>query len=174
MQSRQNHAQELQAVLHHEIPLSRQMGLEVIAFDGASLSVRAPLAPNVNHKATAFAGSLTAVATLTGWGLIWLILRERDLRGVIVIQESATRYLLPVGGDFVATCHMPPARQVERFLASLTQHGKARLPLTVEMRAGAEQVAVIFTGRYVAFIAQDSNATEETMNASLPDEPPRE
>ena len=170
MQARHDPARELQDVLHHEIPLSRQIGLEVVGFDGATVSLRAPLAPNVNHKATAFAGSLTAVATLTGWGLIWLILRERGLRGVIVIQESASRYLAPVGADFVATCQMPPARQVERFLAGLRQHGRARLPLTVEIRAGGEQVAVAFTGRYVAFLSPD--ASDETKDASLSDEPP--
>lgn len=172
MQAQQNQARELQDVLHHEIPLSRQIGLEVANYDGATLSLRAPLAPNVNHKATAFAGSLTAVATLTGWGLIWLILREQGLRGVIVIQESASRYLAPVGGDFVATCQMPPGWQVERFLAGLRQHGKARLPLTVEIRAGAELVAVTFTARYVAFLAQDARAPEDTMDASLPDDAP--
>jgi len=172
MQARQSQARDLQDVLHHEIPLSRQIGLEVVDFDGATLSLRAPLAPNINHKATAFAGSLTAVATLTGWGLIWLMLREQGMRGVIVIQESASRYLSPVGGDFVTTCRIPPARQVERFLASLRQHGRARLPLTVEIRAGSEQVRVAFTGRYVAFLTHDSSVANETMAASLPDTQP--
>jgi thioesterase domain-containing protein len=152
MHERQSLARELQEVLHHEIPLSQQIGLVVQDYDGDCLSLRAPLAPNVNHKATAFAGSLTAVATLAGWGLTWLILREQSLCGVIVIQEGATRYLLPVGHDFVATCHMPPAHHVERFLAGLRRRGKARLPLAVDIRIGDDQVAVAFTGSYVAFI----------------------
>lgn len=145
---------ELQAVLHHEIPLTRQIGLIVQEYDGVRLSLRAPLAPNVNHKSTAFAGSLTAVATLTGWGLMWLILRERGLRGVIVIQESATQYRLPVGHDFVATCQMPAERATGRFLSGLRRHGKARLPLMVDIHGGSGQVAVAFTGSYVAFLDQ--------------------
>ena len=144
-------ARELEAVLHHEIPLSRQMGLMVDRYDGMRLALRAPLAPNVNHKATAFAGSLTAVATLTGWGATWLLLRERGMGGVIVIQESTTRYLLPVAGDFTATCDLPSPRVVERFLAGLQRRGKARLPLHVEIRDGAGRVAVAFSGQYVAF-----------------------
>src|SRR6185437_9306954 len=115
MRQRQDLARELQDVLHHEIPLSQAIGLVVRDYDGERLSLYAPLAPNVNHKATAFAGSLTAVATLTGWGATWLLLRERDMGGVIVIQESTTRYLLPVGGDFVATCRLPTSRVIERF-----------------------------------------------------------
>jgi thioesterase domain-containing protein len=151
---------ELQAVLHHEIPLSQQIGLTVGEYDGACLSLRAPLAPNVNHKATAFAGSLTAVATLAGWGVVWLILRERDLRGVIVIQESATEYHLPVGHDFVATCRIPSERVIEHFLSALRRRGKARLPLTVDIRADAGQVAVAFTGSYVALSDQAQSESD--------------
>ena len=144
-------ARELEAVLHHEIPLSRQMDLAVRLYDGERLALGAPLAPNVNHKATAFAGSLTAVATLTGWGATWLLLRERGLRGTIVIQASATHYLLPVASDFIATCRLPAPPAAERFLAGLRRRGKARLPLTVEICDTSGRVAVAFTGQYVAF-----------------------
>jgi thioesterase domain-containing protein len=151
MQEQHDLAHELQKVLHHEIPLSRQMGLSVHQYDGACLALRAPLAPNVNHKATAFAGSLNAAMTLAGWGTAWLVLREHGLHGIIVIQESTTRYLLPVGNDFTATCHMPAAEEIERFLAGLRRRGKARLPLTVDILDGGGRVAVAFTGNYVAF-----------------------
>jgi thioesterase domain-containing protein len=153
-------ARELQHVLHHEIPLTQQIGLVAQGYDGARLELRAPLAPNVNHKATAFAGSLTAVATLAGWGMVWLILREHGLRGVIVIQESATDYRLPVSADFVATCHAPVERVTTRFLHGLQRHGKARLPLTVEILADDGQVAVAFSGSYVAFSAPERQASE--------------
>ncbi|HKT37128.1 MAG TPA: thioesterase domain-containing protein [Ktedonobacterales bacterium] len=142
----------LQEVLHHEIPLSRQIGLVAQDYDGECLALRAPLAPNINHKSTAFAGSLNATATLAGWGLTWLLLREQGLRGVIVIHESNARYELPVADDFVATCRRPPERAVERFLAALRRRGKARLALTVEILDAAGRVAVVFTGSYVAFI----------------------
>lgn len=154
MDDRERQAQALQETLHHEIPLSQAMGLTVSAYDGASLTLRAPLAPNINHKSTAFAGSLNALTTLAGWGLIWLITHEQELPSVIVIQESATRYLRPVGQDFVATCHTPPARQIERFLTALRERGRARLPLVVEILGRDGEVAVTFTGRYVAFLHQ--------------------
>ncbi|HEY7341780.1 MAG TPA: thioesterase domain-containing protein [Ktedonobacterales bacterium] len=144
-------ARELQAVLHHEIPLSRQMDLTVLQYNGVCLTLGAPLAPNINHKATAFAGSLNAVMTLTGWGTVWLLLAERGLHGTIVIQESATRYLLPVGHDFNATCRVPQADETERFLAGLRRRGKARLALKVDILDGDGRVAVAFTGNYVAF-----------------------
>lgn len=154
MQSRESLARELQDVLHHEIPLSQQIGLVVGEYDGQRLSLRAPLAPNINHKSTAFAGSLSAVATLTGWGLTWLLLRERGMRAVIVIQESASRYRLPVSDDFVATCRAPSDEQVERFFTVLRQRGKARLALTIDIRTSEGDLAVAFTGSYVAFLTE--------------------
>jgi thioesterase domain-containing protein len=151
---------ELQSVLHHEIPLSQQIALVVRRYDGERLTLAAPLAPNINHKATAFAGSLTAVATLAGWGAVWLLLREHDLSGAIVIQESATRYLLPVGGDFLATCARPAAGETERFLAALRRRGKARLRLAVEIPASDGRTAVAFTGHYVALASAASQSEE--------------
>jgi thioesterase domain-containing protein len=148
--SEDSQVQALQATFEHEIPITRQIGLEVASYDGDSLSLRAPLVPNVNHKSTAFAGSLNAVATLAGWGLVWLILRDRGLRGTIVIHESSSQYRLPVRDDFTAVCAKPGAQQIETFVTGLRRRGKARLALTVEIRDG-DQIAVSFTGSYVAF-----------------------
>src|SRR5579871_3978971 len=126
----------LQATLDHEIPLSRAIGIVVERYDAAGLALAAPIAPNTNHKSTAFAGSLNAVATLTGWGLAWLLLRERDLHATIVIQESETRYALPVRGDFEACCALPSAEAIEQFTEGLRRKGKARLKLAVEIADG--------------------------------------
>lgn len=63
----------LQTVLHHDIPLTAEMGLEVLEWREQQLSLHLPLAPNVNHKSTMFGGSLYCGAVLAGWG--WLHLR---------------------------------------------------------------------------------------------------
>ncbi len=139
----------LQATLDHEIPVSTAIGITVLRYDAAGLVLGAPLAPNTNHKATAFAGSLNAVATLAGWGLAWLLLRERHLAATIVIQENETHYHLPVRGDFTATCALPPAMDIELLTEGLRRKGKARVKLAVEIHDGL-RAAVRFTGRYVA------------------------
>src|SRR6476646_8042129 len=85
----------LQAVLDHDIPISAALGLKVAGFDAGTLRLAAPLAPNINHKDTAFAGSLNAVLTLAGWSLLWLIARSAGMPAKVVIQDSAIRYLRP-------------------------------------------------------------------------------
>jgi len=140
-------ATKLERTLHEEIPLSLAMGVRVAAYRDNSLRLVAPLAPNTNHKSTAFGGSLYSLAVLCGWGLLHLKLREAGLRKHIVIQESDIRYLLPVEDDMTAECHLDEAA-FARFLRTLEKRGKSRLALNVAiMRNG--RPAVEFSGRYV-------------------------
>jgi thioesterase domain-containing protein len=139
---------KLEQTLHVEIPLTRAMGVSVAHFDASGLTLRAPLELNINHKSTAFGGSLSTLATLAGWGLLKLLLREQ--RPVtVVIQESCVQYLRPVSEDLQATCATPPTGESEKFLRSLARKGIARIELEVLILAGGE-TAVRFHGRFVA------------------------
>lgn len=150
--------QTLQETLEHEIPLTQHLELRVQSYDANGLALRAPLAPNINHKRTAFAGSLNAVVTLAGWGLLWLVLQEQEIPARVVIQDSSCSYLRPVHGDFVAFCRKPAPEQIARLASSLKKRGKARIELNVEIR-NETGVAVAFKGRYVML------AIDETGNA---------
>jgi thioesterase domain-containing protein len=153
-------SQELQQTLEHEIPLTQHLGLRVISYDESGLTLRAPLAPNINHKRTAFAGSLNAVVTLTGWGLLWLILQELEIPARVVIQDSSCNYLRPVKDDFSAFCRKPTPQQISRMASMLKKRGRARIELSVEVRNEAT-VAVAFTGRYVLMLIEESTQEAE-------------
>ncbi|MBS1246876.1 MAG: thioesterase domain protein, partial [Proteobacteria bacterium] len=99
---------ELERTLHAEIPLTRAMGVRVVRADQYGLVLGAALAPNLNHKKTAFGGSLNSLATLACWGLIQLLLRDRGWAITVVIQESSVQFLKPVMRDFEAVCPLPP------------------------------------------------------------------
>jgi thioesterase domain-containing protein len=143
--------QELQQTLEHEIPLTQRLELRALTYDEQGLTLGAPLAPNINHKRTAFAGSLNAVATLAGWGLLWLVLREREIPAQVVIQDSSCNYLRPVNEDFTAFCQKPTLARIERAMEALRKHGRARVELRVEVRT-ATGVVVSFSGRYVMIL----------------------
>jgi len=144
--------QELQETLAREIPITNHLGISIESYDETGLTLKAPLQQNINHKSTAFAGSLNALLTLAGWGLLWLILKERGLHVQIVIQESMSNYLRPVTRDFSARCHKPDPAYIARLETTLRKKGKARLELQSEIREG-DIVAVTFSGRYVIFLA---------------------
>jgi thioesterase domain-containing protein len=140
---------ELQATLEREIPMSAQMGIRVHKGDADGLVMRLPLGPNRNHQQTAFAGSLSALCTIAGWGYMYVLLRELDRRGSIVIRRGTIKYQEPVtSSEIYARCHPvhPDARQY--FLEMLDDKGQAKLDLTVEI-AGKEGPAVLFGGSYV-------------------------
>jgi thioesterase domain-containing protein len=137
----------LEQILHSEIPISQAMGIRVADYDGASLSLDAPLAPNINHKSTAFGGSLYSLAVLCGWGLLHLKLADARMHKHIVIQESTIRYLHPVEHDLHAECRLDDAA-FKYFLRTLEKHGRARLSLDVIITHD-NRPAVEFTGRYV-------------------------
>ncbi|MFH2134843.1 MAG: thioesterase domain-containing protein [Pseudomonadota bacterium] len=141
--------QQLQQTLHTDIPLTREMGLRVAAYDGQTLQLTAPLAPNVNDKGTAFGGSLYNIAVLCGWSLLRLKLNEAGLnKKNIVIHEAHTRYLLPVTGELHATCTLTGDVLTE-FMQPLQKKGRARITLTVAIHQ-QDKTAVEFTGQYVA------------------------
>ena len=141
----------LETVLHHDIPLTVEMGLKVLEWREQQLSLHLPLAPNVNHKSTLFGGSLYCGAVLAGWGWLHLRLKEEGIPdGHIVIQEGQISYPLPVTGDAVAICPPPDAAVWKRFLAMYRRYGRARLTLDTRiLNAGSQAEAVRFTGQYV-------------------------
>lgn len=140
----------LQSLLREEIPLTGALGLRVAAYDGAALTLAAPIAPNLNHKRTVFGGSLYSVLVLAGWGLLTLKLREAGVGAQIVIHEAYIRYHLPVETDFEAVCTLPAADTYEGFLRTLRRRARARIQLAAQVRAGARE-AVGFSGSYVAY-----------------------
>ena len=139
---------ELQDVLHSEIPLTKEIGIEVRNYVDLSLTIFAPLENNINHKSTAFGGSLYSVSVLSGWGLIFLLLKQHGLSGHIVIQESNTRFLKPVATDITARCSFKSNEQCEKFIKMYKRKGVARIKLESHIDCNNE-LAVIFTGSYV-------------------------
>lgn len=140
--------ESLRNVLYEEIPLSRAMGLYVKACDENCLELSAPLSPNLNHKSTAFGGSLYSLAVLTGWGLLYLKLKQMNMFGHIVIQKSRINYLQPVTGDIHARCCFENQQQIDRLVHVYTKRRRARIDLhTMISQDGAD--AVEFNGRYV-------------------------
>ncbi len=134
----------LQALMHEAIPLARCMGVEVVRADAEGLVLRAPLAVNANDHHTAFGGSLSALATLGGWGLLYLLLDAPGRPPNIVIQHGTIDYRRPISADLEAHASPPDVATWRRFAETLRRKGRARIVLRVRMAD-----AVVFDGTYV-------------------------
>lgn len=139
---------KLQEVLHSEIPLTKAIGIEVVEYTDLSLTLYAPLENNINHKCTAFGGSLYSVSVLSGWGLIYLLLKQHGLSGHIVIQESNTKFLKPVVSGITAKCLFESKEQYVRFIKMYKRKGIARIQLESRILCNTD-ANVIFKGSYV-------------------------
>lgn len=138
---------EAERYFHDQIPLTRAMGVTVESFDAAGLTLAAPLDANHNHLGTAFGGSLSAIATLAGYGLLWLKLGDRSAH--IVVRSSRIRYRHPVRRTIRAMARPPSDKILETFITKFQSTGKAAVRLQVEIIED-DRVCVEFDGLFVA------------------------
>jgi thioesterase domain-containing protein len=134
------------------IPLTRAMALSAVDYDGASLTLRAPLAPNVNDKGCAFGGSLVSLMTLAGWGLVKLALDRQRRDCDIYVQDSDVRYLAPVWNDFSATARLLDRESFAAMTEALTARGRARTRVRCVIPLPDGSAAAMLEARFVAIL----------------------
>ncbi len=134
--------------LHRNIPLTAALGAQVRRIEPGLVEITAPLKPNLNHRNTAFGGSLATLGILSGWALLHLGLRAQSLQARIVIQKSDTDFVAPGQADLAAISQLDAVRWT-KFLASLRRYKRARIAVDTEIHAGGARV-VTHTGTYVA------------------------
>lgn len=147
----------VEAYLRAHIPLSGPIGVRVLETGPDRVRVEAPLAPNLNHSATAFGGSVAALALLAGWTLVHAGLEREGLEVQTVIHQTSIRYDAPIEAAFTAICDAPEAAAWARFARTLRRHGRARIHVRVRVEAGGS-VAATLEGAYVALARAEGRA----------------
>jgi len=146
---------EVEAYLKEHIPLSAAMEVTVVEAAAEGVVLEAPIDPNLNHRSTAFGGSVAALAILAGWTLVHLRLRAEGLVAQTVIQTSDVRYDAPIHGTFQAATEPVDASDWARFTKAIRRHGKGRLHVRAAVSADGA-TAASFTGAYVAIAGRKS------------------
>jgi thioesterase domain-containing protein len=145
-------SQKLQDIWHATIPLSKAMELQISYYDGVKLMTHCDADFNQNLHHTMFAGSIYTLATLTGWGWVYLALqaqqheqKQNNLRGDIVLAEANIRYHTPIKG---LAYGQVVQQDVSGQFDSLLQGKKARIKLVAHVYCG-EKIAATFQASYV-------------------------
>lgn len=141
--------QKIESYLHEKIPITRAMGVQVVSAQPDRIVVSAALAPNINHKGTAFGGSLDAVCAVACWSMVYFNLVQLPARYEIVLADSQIKYQAPIQADFEVTCLRCDEADWARFSQVLNRKGKARVHLEAYI-GDPEQPAVHFAGTFVA------------------------
>jgi thioesterase domain-containing protein len=132
---------------HQQIPITRAMGMRVVAHNENEFVIEAPVALNSNHLRTAFGGSINAVATLAAYGLLWLGMRDPAVH--VVVAESRIRFLRPVRETIRAICPRPSPDEWAAFRTQFSAKGKARITLRATV-VEAGKTAAEFEGVFIA------------------------
>lgn len=143
-------ASDLEAYLHAHIPLSAAMQVAVVSATSEAVTLSAPLAPNINHRSTAFGGSVSTLAILSAWSLVNLRLKAEGLQTRLVIQSNRMDYDAPIESGFTATATLANATAWPLFTKMLLRKGRARIVVQSVVRCG-EAVGGRFEGEFVAF-----------------------
>ena len=143
--------QELTSYIHEHIPLTKELGAIIEDYNGDDIIISAPLEPNLNHRNTAFGGSLSTLGILSGWALLFIKIREENLKARLVIQHSSFNFTKPVEGDFVAICNTPDEKEWTTFLKTLRKFGKARIQMDSKIMCNDIQGGH-HQGNYVAIL----------------------
>lgn len=142
-------SKDLQEYLHEQIPLSKAMGVEVLSVEEGGVVLRAPLAPNINHRETVFGGSASAVAILAAWSLLHTRMLAAGLESRIVIQRNSMEYLLPIDGTFTARSAIDQ-EEWGKFLRMLTRRKIGRIVISAVLEYEG-RIAGSLQGEFVAF-----------------------
>ena len=128
----------LQKTWHDTIPITEQMGIKLHQYTGRTLETRASLNKNINLHGTMFAGSIFSLATLTGWGMIFLQLKEKGLEGEIVLGDGNIHYHKPITMQPRALCNI---ESLSGKFESLSNNKKCQIKLTVSILDSDNAVA---------------------------------
>ena len=141
---------DVEHYLHEHIPLSGAMGVRVLSASREVVRLGAPLAPNINHRATVFGGSASALAILAAWTLLHVRLKEEGIAARLVIQRNSMDYEQPMPDDFTAEACSPADAVWEKFIKTLQRKGRGRIEVTSQLACRGERAGELH-GEFVAF-----------------------
>jgi thioesterase domain-containing protein len=160
---------ELERLIVEKMPITEHLEFELAADDQGRLRASATQQPNTKHMGSAFGGSLSMLATETGWAMMHQLVQEamhdamEDMRHrvEVMIQESDIEYLRPVYENISVVCEPPDEDAQERFQEMLDRWGRARLELECKINEAGER-AVTFIGQYVALAQREEGGDGAT------------
>ena len=115
-----------------------------------TLTLRAPLALNVNDKACAFGGSLVSLLTLAGWGLVTLRCHQLGIDADVFVADSEIRYMAPLYADLRATAALADGSGWAPFDQALRSRGRARVRIAASVPLPDGGVATTLRAGYAA------------------------
>lgn len=144
-------AEDLEKTIRQQIPALRQFSFHISELTPRTIRVDARLSDHINHKGTAFGGSLYQVALVASYGLFLHLMELNKIQTHdFVISKGEMHYRAPVTGNFHATLRVSEA-DADHFLQTLQSQKKAELWLRTQVYT-AQKLGAELKARFVAFL----------------------
>lgn len=140
---------DLEKKLHNEIPLTKLMEFKINTLEEKKLITLAPLNININDKGTAFAGSLSTMATISAWSVCYLLVDELKYKNpMIAIVDSKILFKKPITKDIVCHTFLPTTKEIETMKDKLKDKNSASIKIKAHIIED-ENICLEFEGIYV-------------------------
>jgi thioesterase domain-containing protein len=142
---------DMKDFLYQHIPLAAAMQVNIDSYDGQHLVLSAPLDCNHNDKGTAFAGSISSLATMSGWIALMLWTKDHyDGEFQVAVAHADIHYKKPVLTDFKARATLPHGDALTQLRKTLAHKGRGKAQLHIEVY-DEHGVAVIQVAEYAVW-----------------------
>lgn len=141
----QKHLSEFQQMLYEKIPLTQAMQLKIKSIDGNTISIFAPLEPNINDKGTVFGGSSVSLMIIAGWSLIKLHLLQLKLNHDLVISRNQCQWLKPLSENFFIEASYETINQIK----NINKNRKNKIHIHAQISNSSNEVCNSMHATYV-------------------------
>jgi len=142
--------EQLQVYVDEHIPIVKANGFTIAEARPDRVVVAGRLADHVNHRNSAFGGSLSTALILAAWARVRQWTDSFDPAAVIVIAEQQVTFGQPVLADFLASSLPLADETLARAWTMLGRFGKARFTVeAVVTHATDSEVRAQFSGVFV-------------------------
>lgn len=141
--------QQLQSFLHKRIPLTKDMGMELVSFNGDEIYVKAPLKNNINDKGSVFGGSSSALMIISAWSLIKLNCDRFNIDADIVVHKNETLWQKPLYGNLFICAKFKIAYDFNRVSTLINKNRHQRIDCEIELQDEESNVYSTMKAKYV-------------------------
>jgi len=139
----------LQAFLYQEIPLTKDMGLEMREFSSELLLASAPLDENINDKGSVFGGSSSALMIITAWSLIKLNCQKYGITSDIVIHKNETTWNKALYDKPIIKASFKKEYNFNNIKTALKRSKLQRIECIIELQDEESNIYSTMTTKYV-------------------------